>query len=261
ELWLNASAEDIDAFDVLKYSWFDNGEPLGEGKSIKVKLRPGRHTISLEVSDGTEKVLAEVSVVVVKAEKVTVQDSGFVAGAGLALALVLVLVVVAAVVTVMSRRKRRPEAEAARAGAGMAAAAAAARPPEKDEVLDDARKLVAEVEDALAEHLEKHPEGAAQVSAAMEKLDLARDFIKEGDGEAAMQFAIEAKGALGAAGSAGAVKGEGGMEAPAAAAGGAAAPAVAKKKLKKAGGLRCPSCGEALEPDWPVCPACGHRTR
>ncbi|MGQ9582654.1 MAG: zinc ribbon domain-containing protein [Thermoplasmatota archaeon] len=27
------------------------------------------------------------------------------------------------------------------------------------------------------------------------------------------------------------------------------------------GGLRCPGCGENLEPEWAVCPVCGHRTR
>ncbi|MEM2977592.1 MAG: zinc ribbon domain-containing protein, partial [Thermoplasmata archaeon] len=105
-----------------------------------------------------------------------------------------------------------------------------------------------------AEHLEEHPEGAAQVSGAMEKLDLARDFIKEGDGEAAMQFAMEAKGALKEARVA--------SSSPEIAGTGAAAPTTAKKRSKeKVGGLRCPSCGEALEPEWSVCPSCGHQTR
>ncbi|MEM3043553.1 MAG: zinc ribbon domain-containing protein, partial [Thermoplasmata archaeon] len=265
EIWLNASAEDIDAFDVLRFSWFDNGEPLGDGNSIKVKLKPGRHTLSLEVSDGAEKALAEVSIVVLKAERVTVADYSWVMGAGIGIALILILVVLAAAFIAVSRRRRRAEGEeagaagapgagiegaatapgvsaaAAGAGAGMAAAGAAARPSEEDEILKDAKSLVAEVEDALAEHLEKHPEGAARVSGAMEKLDLARDFIKEGDGEAAMEFALEARGALAAA------------REPAAPPG--------KKVRKQPGGLRCPSCGEALEPEWPVCPACGHETR
>ncbi|MEM3043718.1 MAG: zinc ribbon domain-containing protein, partial [Thermoplasmata archaeon] len=226
-----------------------------------------------EVSDGTEKALAEVSIVVLKAEKVTVQETGWVAGAGLALGIVILLVVLAAVFVAVSRRRRRAGEEAGAAGAGGAGAAAAAagiaaaagaaagagaavaaaRPSEGDELLEDAKKLVAEVEDALAEHLEKHPEGAAQVSAAMEKLELARDFIKEGDGEAAMQFAMEARGALGGAGRA---------EAPEGAAGaGVAPPATGEKKLKRRGGLRCPSCSEILEPEWTVCPACGHKTR
>ncbi|MEM2977225.1 MAG: zinc ribbon domain-containing protein, partial [Thermoplasmata archaeon] len=134
------------------------------------------------------------------------------------------------------------------------AAVAAARPSEGDELLEDAKKLVAEVEDALAEYLEKHPEGAAQVSAAMEKLELARDFIKEGDGEAAMQFAMEAKRALKEARVASSSPEIAGM--------GAAAPTTAKKRSKeKVGGLRCPSCGEGLQPEWTVCPACGHGTR
>ncbi|MEM4729534.1 MAG: zinc ribbon domain-containing protein, partial [Thermoplasmata archaeon] len=101
---------------------------------------------------------------------------------------------------------------------------------------------------------EKHPEAAAQVSAAMEKLELARDFIKEGDGEAAMQFAMEAKGALKEARVV--------SSSPEIAGTGAAAPTTAKKGSKeKVGGLRCPSCGEGLQPEWTVCPACGHGTR
>ncbi|MEM2870521.1 MAG: zinc ribbon domain-containing protein, partial [Thermoplasmata archaeon] len=88
-----------------------------------------------------------------------------------------------------------------------------------------------------------------QVSGAMETLELARDFIKEGDGEAAMQFAMEARAALGGVG--GGVAGRAGGRA-----------AVAEGQAKRpSGGLRCPSCGEALEPEWPMCPACGHRTR
>ncbi|MEM2868793.1 MAG: zinc ribbon domain-containing protein, partial [Thermoplasmata archaeon] len=80
-------------------------------------------------------------------------------------------------------------------------------------------------------------------------LELARDFIKEGDGEAAMQFAMEARAALGGVG--GGVAGRAG-----------GGPAVAEGQAKKpSGALRCPSCGEALEPEWPVCPACGHVTR
>ncbi|MEM4728712.1 MAG: zinc ribbon domain-containing protein, partial [Thermoplasmata archaeon] len=224
-------------------------------------LKPGRHTISLEVSDGTEKALAEVSIVVLKAEKVTVQDTGWVAGAGLALGIIILLVVLAAVFVAVSRRRRRAGEEAGAAGAGAAGAAAtaagiaaaagaaagagaavaAARPSKEDEVLEDAKKLVAEVEDALAEHLEEHPETAARVSGAMEKLELARDFIKEGDGEAAMQFAMEARAALAAARETAAPPG--------------------KKVREQPGGLRCPSCGEALEPEWPMCPACGHETR
>ncbi|MEM3043853.1 MAG: zinc ribbon domain-containing protein, partial [Thermoplasmata archaeon] len=140
-------------------------------------------------------------------------------------------------------------AAGAGSAAGAGAAVAAARPSEGDELLEDAKKLVAEVEDALAEHLEEHPDGAAQVSGAMEKLELARDFIKEGDGEAAMQFAMEARAALG--GVVGGVAGRAG-----------GGPAVAEGQAKKpSGALRCPSCGEALEPEWPMCPACGHKTR
>ncbi|MEM2869956.1 MAG: zinc ribbon domain-containing protein, partial [Thermoplasmata archaeon] len=175
--------------------------------------------------------------------------------------IVILLVVLAAVFVAVSRRRRRAGEEAGAAGAGAAGAAAAAagiaaaagaaagagaavaaaRPSERDEVLEDAKKLVAEVEDALAEHLERHPEGAAQVSAAMEKLELARDFIKEGDGEAALQFAIEARAALGVSR--------------------AAPPMAEKRPVEQPGGLKCPSCGEALEPEWPMCPACGHGTR
>ncbi|MGQ9582040.1 MAG: zinc ribbon domain-containing protein, partial [Thermoplasmatota archaeon] len=90
---------------------------------------------------------------------------------------------------------------------------------------------------------------------AMESLELARDFMKEGDYEVAIQFANDAKAVLRARRAEGGRGGEGGG-------GGLAGGRRAKKKMKAAeGGLRCPGCGENLEPEWAVCPACGHKTR
>ncbi|MEM2870740.1 MAG: hypothetical protein QW379_10070, partial [Thermoplasmata archaeon] len=270
ELWLNASAEDIDAFDVLKYSWFDNGEPLGEGKSIKVKLKPGRHTLSLEVSDGTEKALAEVSIDVLKAEKVTVQDTGWLVGAGIALGVVLIVVAAAIVAIIKKSRKierkragaaattetergaEGAEAETRGAGPGLrgegagaeaAMGAAAAKGPrvEEDEMLVAARKFISKVEDGIGEFLERHPDKAAVALVAMEKLEFARDFLKDGDGEVALQFAMEARAVLGNSS--------------------AAATMAERKPVERADGQMCPSCGEALEPEWTVCPACGHGRR
>ncbi|MEM4729184.1 MAG: zinc ribbon domain-containing protein, partial [Thermoplasmata archaeon] len=122
-------------------------------------------------------------------------------------------------------------------GTTAGAEAAEARGREGDEILHAARKYIERVEDAIAEAVERHPDEMARVSAAMEKLGLAREFLGEGDGEAALQFATEARAALGALTDAASV-GKG-----------------------AAGALMCPSCGEPLEPEWTVCPACGHGTR
>jgi hypothetical protein len=111
-MWLDGTAKDSDKGDVLQYSWLDNGEPAGTGKNISVKLKPGKHTIALEVSDGSETVSTEISVEVEKKETVTVASGGFdwlplAAAAAAAVAIVAIIAVLAA------RRRRKhdgPEA-------------------------------------------------------------------------------------------------------------------------------------------------------
>jgi hypothetical protein len=49
---LSASAIDDDD-DMLGYHWFADGEPIGVGKELSAKgLRPGKHNLTVEVSDG-----------------------------------------------------------------------------------------------------------------------------------------------------------------------------------------------------------------
>jgi hypothetical protein len=104
-MWLDGTAKDSDKGDTLKYSWLDNDNPMGTGKNISVKLKPGKHTITLEVSDGTETVRTEVSVEVVKKEQVTVAGDNWGLIGGAAAALVAVLAIVG--ILVASRRRRR----------------------------------------------------------------------------------------------------------------------------------------------------------
>ncbi|MEM4730125.1 MAG: putative Ig domain-containing protein, partial [Thermoplasmata archaeon] len=102
KIWLNGSAEDIDASDVLTFKWLDNGEPLGEGRSISVMLRPGRHTISLEVSDGTDRATAEVTVTVERAG-IAAADHGWVMWTVLVAILALALLAVLSLVRHLKR--------------------------------------------------------------------------------------------------------------------------------------------------------------
>ena len=63
----NATDEDGDA---LTFSWFDNGAALGTGQSFATKkLKAGKHTISLTVSDGTVEVPGGSIELTIKAKK------------------------------------------------------------------------------------------------------------------------------------------------------------------------------------------------
>ncbi|MGQ9583593.1 MAG: tandem-95 repeat protein [Thermoplasmatota archaeon] len=90
EVVLEASAEDEDG-DELSYVWRLDGERIGEGRVLRTSyLKAGRHTILVEVSDGTETVSSEpVTITVRKPSK----PSGFIPGpgAGAALAALLLL--------------------------------------------------------------------------------------------------------------------------------------------------------------------------
>jgi len=245
-IWFNGTGSDEDAGDRLRFTWLDNGVELGTGKSIQAKLAPGEHRITLQVSDGTETVTAEMTIMVSKVtnEQVTVQNDWW---------LPLVIVVLAAagaggVFLVMRRRRREPDSpaeavespavaaaapSAAGTGAPAAVAGAAAGAAAKDsDGRARARKALNAAEDAMAGALES----GADVSEASDDLDLARDFFKAGDYGEAGQYARDAEKALKAA------------------AGDSGGPAALGK-------LSCPGCGEELNPEWGACPICGHKTR
>ncbi len=256
-VWLNATGSDEDAGDRLSFVWLDNGVEAGKGRSTSVKLRPGGHLITLEVSDGHSNATSEVSIMVAKApkEQVTVQNDWWIP--------LLVVVSVAAAAggalfAVMRPKRREPEArppgagaaaaagkavapsprnklgkDAAGAGAAAAAAVAAAPPADNDK-RDRARKALNSAEDAVADALESGTDAAA----AMESLDIAKDFFKGGDFDEAVTYAREALGI---------VSGGGGKPA------GRPNPGVGK--------LACPGCGEELNPEWGACPVCAPETR
>ena len=203
-IWLNATASDADAGDRLTFVWSANGVELGKGKSIQVKLLPGDHLITLEVSDGTASVFAEASIKVAKPakEQVSVQNDWW-------LPLLLVVIIAAAVgaAFLAMRRSNRKEPEtqppasqahpsspssAVAAAAAAASAAPAAALPADKEKRDRAQKAINAAEDALADALES----GADTAAASESLDIARDFFKSGDYDDAINFAREAGGTV-----------------------------------------------------------------
>jgi hypothetical protein len=265
EMWLDGTAKDSDKGDTLEYSWLDNGEPAGIGKNISVKLKPGKHTITLEVSDGTETVSKEISIDVEKKETVTV------AGGGndwilLAAAAVAVLAIVAVVAVLAARRRKRQEEpepseegriDSVPEGEGIAlppVPPAEAGPQASGE---EAERIIDSAVDKLANYQEAHPEEAVDVAPVMEKLDIARGFLKSGEYDDALDFARDAEAAVDK------------MTAP-------AAPKKVAVKKKKAVGVKdkdtaatkdktasaakkCPGCGEELQPEWATCPVCGHR--
>jgi beta propeller repeat protein len=52
--------------DQVTITWMERGEVLGTSSPLEVKLKPGEHTITVEVDDGTDQVTDEVVVIVKK---------------------------------------------------------------------------------------------------------------------------------------------------------------------------------------------------
>ncbi|MGQ9582055.1 MAG: Ig-like domain-containing protein [Thermoplasmatota archaeon] len=101
---LSGRAVDPDEGDVLTLTWKEDGRVLGSGASASVELRPGRHLILLEASDGELKASALVTVFVDEAGAPgTVVPLGALSwGAALAGAALAV-----ACAAALSRRKKR----------------------------------------------------------------------------------------------------------------------------------------------------------
>jgi hypothetical protein len=202
DMWLDGTARDSDKGDVLQYNWLDNGEPAGTGKNISVKLKPGKHTITLEVSDGSETVSTEISVEVEKKQTVTVASSGT-DWLPLAAAAAAVVAIVALVVIVAARRRRRPNGPEAPARARVSLEGEdVALPPVPPAEAgpkgsgEEAQKVIDSTVEKLADYQEAHPEESIDVAPVMEKLDIARDFLKSGENDDALDFANEAKAAV-----------------------------------------------------------------
>ena len=240
-IWFNATAGDIDAGDRLTFTWLEGGMEFGTGKSYSGTLSPGKHLITLEVSDGNASVTAEVEITVAKKEiPVTVAGGGAFPWM-LLVAAIMVIAAVAAVVVLAKRRKKGPaamppEAEAPVAPAVPVPPVAEAKAPPKDAGQEEeAKKAVSAAEDALADLI---ADGKDTTDVELD-LDLARDAMTEGDFAGAIQFANLAR------------------------AGPEKAKPVKKKKKAEAdiGQLKCPGCDEELQPEWPTCPVCGYKTR
>jgi len=252
-MWLDGTARDPDKGDTLQYSWFDNDEAIGTGKNVSVKLSPGTHTIRLEVSDGTVAVSSTVSVQVQKKETVTVASSGS-SMLPVAAAAAAVFAIVAVVAVLAMRRRRTtagPEASAEARGSsvheGEDVALAPVPPPEAGEDGEQARALIDSTVDRLAKHQEEHPEEALDVAPVMEKLDMARQMLRSGENDDALDFAKDAAAVVDM------------MLAPVA----TAKVAIKKKKVGRKAGQpvpMCQECGEELSPQWATCPACGRKT-
>jgi hypothetical protein len=253
QMWLDGTGKDSDKGDTLRYSWRDNENPIGTGKNISVNLKPGKHTIRLEVSDGTEMVISEVSVEVTKKEVITVAGSGdWTMMAGAAVAVVAVLAILGVLAT---RRRSKPAREEPSDGSRVSSipegdtvalppvppAEAAAQDHGSDE---DARMIIDSAVDRLSDYQEAHPEEALDVGPVMEKLDIARGFLESGEYEDALAFAMEADATVSK------------MTQPH-----APKRVAVKKKKAIAGKTACPGCGEELQPGWPACPVCGEKTR
>jgi len=192
EISLDGTAKDRDAGDSLEYNWLDNGFPLGQGENISVKLKPGKHLIVLEVTDGTGTVRTEINLEVTKkAEKVTVQDNGWMVWAAVAVVCCLAAVGVVAVL-----RRRRTGAAALEGGAGAAAIGAPAGMAHELSPEEEAKKVMDWTVERMADYQDAHPEEAPDMSPVLENLDLAREFLNNGDGADALQYAREAEAAV-----------------------------------------------------------------
>jgi hypothetical protein len=210
-MWLEGTAKDTDKGDTLQYSWLDDGEPVGTGRNISVKLASGTHTIKLEVSDGLETVSTEITVQVEKKETVTVSGGGM-DWLPLALALAAVVAIVAVVAVLAAKRRKKqqePEpsgmgrVESVPEGEGIALPAvppaeAGPKGPGEEGAAggEEAQKMIDSTLDKLADYQEAHPEEALDVAPVMEKLDIARDMLRSGSNDDALDFAREAKAAV-----------------------------------------------------------------
>jgi hypothetical protein len=201
---------------------------------------------------------------VIKKETLTVAGEGF-GWAMMAAAAAAVFTIVAVIAGVAARRRKRLE-EPEPSGEGRLSSvpdgdtvALRPVPPAEDGPEgpgEEARAVIDSTVDILAGYQDVHPEEALDVAPVMEKLNIAREMLKSGEYDDALDFARAAEAAVNK------------MTAPAA----RRRVAVRKKALavkskdgpvvkKEAASMarRCPECGEPLEPGWPVCPACGHR--
>jgi hypothetical protein len=194
-MWLDGTAKDSDKGDILQYSWFDNGDTVGTGKNISVKLSPGTHVIKLEVSDGSETVSTEITVKVEKEQTVTVA-SGNNNWLPLAAAVAAVFAIVAVVAVLAARRRRTPNGPEASEDARVSyegVALPAVPPAEAGSGGEDVQRIIDSTLDKLADYQEAHPEEVLDVAPVMEKLDIARDMMKSGENDDALDFAIEAE--------------------------------------------------------------------
>jgi len=208
-MWLEGAARDSDKGDVLQFNWWENGNPLGTGRNISVKLSPGTHLIALEVTDGSESVSREVTVNVAINKPVTVAGSGTgwlpIAAAGAA---AVIAIGAAVAVMALGKRKKRPRNGASDEGriASLEDEDTVALPPlpppesgseepgeEAGGPGDEASDLIDSTVDILSDYQEAHPEEALDVSDVMEKLDLARQYLKTGEDAKARKFARKAQ--------------------------------------------------------------------
>jgi hypothetical protein len=261
-MWLDGTAKDSDKGDVLQYSWFDNGDPVGTGKNMSVTLKPGTHTIKLEVSDGSESVSTEITVRVEKKETVTVASSGNDDWIPVAAAAAAVFAIVAVVAVLAARRRRTTNGPDASEDARVSYEGVALPPVPPAEAGaggEEARRVIDATVDRLADYQEAHPEEVLDVAPVMEKLDIARDMLRSGEYGDALDFAREAgaeadKLTAPPAPKKVAVKKKKAISAKGGNAG-------AKKGMAAAAALvKCPDCGEELESSWSECPACGFKT-
>jgi hypothetical protein len=196
-MWLDGTAKDSDKGDTLEYSWSDNGEPVGTGRNISVRLKPGTHTIKLEVSDGTETIYSEITVQVEKKQTVTVANAG-IDWIPIAVAVGAVIAVVAVVAIVAAKRRKGQEPELSEDGRidsvpeGEGVALPPVPPAEAGSEGEDVQRTIDSTVDKLADYQEAHPEEVLDVAPIMEKLDIARDMLRSGSSDDALDFAIEA---------------------------------------------------------------------
>jgi hypothetical protein len=215
-MWLDGTARDSDKGDALDYSWSDNGEPVGTGRNISVRLSPGTHAIKLEVSDGSETASTEITVQVEKKETVTVSGGG-IDWLPLAVAAAAVFAIVAVVAVLAAKRRKRQEepepsgmgrVESVPEGEGIALlsvppAEAGPKGPGEEGAAgsedagaaggEEARRVIGSTVDKLADYQEAHPEVALDFTSVMEKLDIARDMLGTGENVDALDFAKDAE--------------------------------------------------------------------
>jgi hypothetical protein len=125
----SGSAVDPDTGDVLVFVWREGGTVLGRGANLSVSLPPGRHLITLEVSDGLLNATVDVQLTVLRAESQSDGISAVLRSVSVPAGIILFVAAIGAAVAVRRRKRKNGAGGGAPPGPPQNPPPPTARPP------------------------------------------------------------------------------------------------------------------------------------